>query len=192
MGILGSGFSHDRWRVLDLGLSYLYANWLGGSWSATLGIAQGLPIFDASPNHSPLLSRKGALTDFTKLTGLLRYSAALGNSFSLVMSSQDQFSFAPLITGEQISYGGLGIGRGYDPGGITGDHGISGSAELRYDRAFADSFVQAVQPYVYFDAARTWYIQRGPADRSGLVRSVDGFDRGGDSRGAAAQYFSRP
>ncbi|HET7085894.1 MAG TPA: ShlB/FhaC/HecB family hemolysin secretion/activation protein [Rhizomicrobium sp.] len=163
VGILGQNFSHDQWRVLDVSLSFLYANWLGGSWAASVGIAQGLPILGATPNHSLLLSRKGGLTDFTKLTALLHYNAPLGHDFSLMLSSQDQFSFAPLITGEQISYGGLGIGRGYDPGGITGDHGLSGSAELRYDRAFTDSVVQAVQPYVYFDAARAWYIQRGLA-----------------------------
>ena len=189
VGILGQHFSHDQWRVLDANISFLYADWLGGSWAATLGIAQGLPIFDATPNHSILLSRRGALTDFTKLTAYLRYSAALGQGFSLVMSSQDQFSFAPLVTGEQISYGGLGIGRGYDPGGITGDHGLSGSAELRYDRAFADSFVQAVQPYVYFDAARTWYIQRGPAlDPTLFDQSMDSI--GGGVRAALPHNIS--
>ena len=82
---------------------------------------------------------------------------------SLMLSSQDQFSFSPLITGEQVSFGGLGIGRGYDPGAITGDHGVSGAVELRKDFAFTDSIVQAIQPYAYAEAARTWYIQRGLA-----------------------------
>jgi hemolysin activation/secretion protein len=178
VGILGQPFSHDQWRVLDMSVSYARGDFLAGNWSATLDLAQGLPGLGATPNHSVMLSRKGALTDFTKLTALLRYSTVLGRGVSLVLSSQDQFSFAPLITGEQISYGGLGIGRGYDPGGITGDHGVSGSAELRYDRSFNESFIQAVEPYLYVDAARTWYIQRGlaadPALQDHSLSSVGG------------------
>ena len=178
VGILGSGFSHDHWRVLDLGATYLLRNWLGGAWAATLDVAQGLPIFGATPDHSTILSRKGGVTDFTKLTGFGRYSALLFGGFSTVLTAQGQYSFSPLITGEQISFGGLGIGRGYDPGGITGDHGIGGSAELRYDAQLSNAIVLALEPYVYFDTAHTWYIQRGAAIDSALrdqsVASVGG------------------
>jgi hemolysin activation/secretion protein len=168
VGILGSGFSHDQWRVLDLGATYLLSNWLGGAWAATLDAAQGLPIFGATPDHATILSRSGGVTDFTKLTGFGRYSAPLFGGFSAVLTAQGQYSFSPLITGEQISFGGLGIGRGYDPGGITGDHGIGGSAELRYDALLSNAVVLALEPYVYFDTAHTWYIQRGAAIDSAL------------------------
>jgi hemolysin activation/secretion protein len=167
--VLGSGFSHDKWRVLDAGLTYSSLRWLQGAWSATLDIAQGLPILGATPNHDAGLSRTGGVTDFTKLTTQLHYTAALGGDYSLVLSSLDQFSFVPLITGEQISFGGLGVGRGYDPSAITGDHGASGSLELRRDFALTDFIVQAVQPYVYAETARTWYIQRGLAIDPNLV-----------------------
>jgi hemolysin activation/secretion protein len=168
VGILGSGFSHDQWRVLDLGATYLLSNWLAGAWAATIDVAQGLPIFGATPDHATILSRKGGVTDFTKLTGFGRYSAPLFGGFSTVLTAQGQYSFSPLITGEQISFGGLGIGRGYDPGGITGDHGIGGSAELRYDALLSNAIVLALEPYVYFDTAQTWYIQRGGAIDSAL------------------------
>jgi hemolysin activation/secretion protein len=178
VNILGSGFSHDQWRVLDLGVTWLVSNWLSGAWTTTVDIAQGLPIFGATPDHAAILSRKGGVTDFTKLTGFARYNAALPDDFSLVLTAQGQYSFAPLITGEQISFGGLGIGRGYDPGGITGDHGLGGSAELRYDAVITDSIVQTLEPYVYFDTAATWYIQRGaavdPALTNQSIASVGG------------------
>ena len=80
-----------------------------------------------------------------------------------MITAQGQYSFSPLINGELISFGGLSIGRGYDPGGITGDHGLGGSAELRYDYPTVDPIVLALEPYMYFDAAGTWYIQRGAA-----------------------------
>ncbi len=159
--ILGTHFSHDQWRVLDVGLTYL-RSW-HGSWLFTGDIAQGLQVFGASANNSAVLSRKGGTTDFTKINGLARFVTPVAENLSAVFTGQGQFSFSPLINGELISFGGLQIGRGYDPGGITGDHGIGGSAELRYDQALQDSILLSIQPYLYVDTARTWYIQRGAA-----------------------------
>ena len=71
--VLSSRIAHDVWRVADINATYLYSNWLGGSWLATAGIAQGIPGLGASANLSAELSRKGGYVDFTKFTGLLRY-----------------------------------------------------------------------------------------------------------------------
>lgn len=167
--ILGVGISHDEWRVADLSVTWLRNGWLGGSWAATIDVAQGLPIFGASADRALELSRKGAVIDFTKITTFMRYSAVLDGGFSAVLTSNGQYAFAPLITGEQIAFGGLQIGRGYDPGGITGDHGIGGSLELRYDTGPVGSFVLNLQPYAYLESARTWYIQRGAAADPGQI-----------------------
>ena len=166
IGLLGFGLSHDKWRVLDFGGTYQRAHVLGGVWTVTFDLAQGLPFLDASPNRvgglpNPLLSRFGGATDFTKFGAFSRLALPLVGSFSAVISAQGQYSFSRLLTGEQITFGGTEIGRGYDPGAISGDHGLGGSAELRYDFHFANSYVHALQPYVYLDAARTWYIRRG-------------------------------
>ena len=151
--------SHDQWRVVDLGGSYQRGGLLGnGVWTTTFDAAQGLPILGATANGAPTLSRLGGHTDFTKLTGSTRLVLPLAGSFSTAINVQGQIAFDRLITGEQIAFGGTQIGRGYDPGAITGDHGLGGSAELRYDIRFADSFVQGLQPYVYADAAETWYM----------------------------------
>ena len=174
VGILGTRFSRDQWRVLDLGGSYQRTNIFGGTWTSTFDLAQGLPILGATPNRvggipNPILSRVGGLTDFTKLTGFTRLALPLIDAFSAVLTVQGQYAFVPLITGEQITFGGDQIGRGYDPGAITGDEGLGASAEFRYDFHFADSFVRALEPYVFVDGAETWYIQRGPAISASLL-----------------------
>ena len=172
--VLGSRVAHDKWRVLDVNATYLLTNWLGGAWLATAAIVQGIPGLGASDNLSADLSRKGAYIDFTKLTGLVRYVGYLPDRFSVALTGQGQFSFVPLINGELISFGGVGIGRGYDPGAITGDRGIGGSAELRYDAPFANKYVLGAQPYAYFEAGQTWYIQRSAAvDPSLIDQSID-------------------
>jgi hemolysin activation/secretion protein len=176
--ILGSHVSHDQWRVADIAVTYLRSNFLGGSWLATLGVAQGLPGLGATANGSALLSRKGGYTDFTKLNGVMNYLAPVGHGFSVALTGQGQFAFVPLINGELISFGGLQVGRGYDPGAITGDHGLGGTAELRYDVPFANTYVTGLQPYIYTDGAESWYIQRGAAVDTALknqdISSVGG------------------
>jgi hemolysin activation/secretion protein len=157
--ILDAPISHDQWRVADIALSYLSNDFLYGSMSSTLDISQGLPIFGATPNDSPNISQ-GGKTDFTKLSGLFRYTVPLFPQFSAQIAAQGQYSFQPLITGEQILFGGTQIGRGYDPGAITGDRGIGGSFELRYDTALPEWHINQMQPYTFFDAAQTWFIPR--------------------------------
>jgi hemolysin activation/secretion protein len=93
----------------------------------------------------------------------------LASSFTAVLAVQGQYSFAPLITGEQIAFGGNQIGRGYDPGAITGDSGLGASLELHYDFRFADSVVRTLEPYLFSDGAKTWFIQRGPAKSPALI-----------------------
>jgi len=159
VGVLGTGFSHDKWRVVDVGGSYQRAHVLGGVWTVTFDVAQGLPILDATPDHSPMLSRVGGVTDFTKINAFTRLALPVWGAVSMVISAQGQYSFAPLITGEQITFGGTAIGRGYDPGALTGDHGLGGSLEFRDDFHFTGSIVRALQPYVFIDGARTWYIR---------------------------------
>jgi hemolysin activation/secretion protein len=164
--------SHDQWRVLDVSVNYLNSNFLDGAWYGTLDLAQGLPIFGASPNGcthpgqvncSNNLSRVGAHTDFTKFVGAAHVTWPLIDALGTTLAMQGQYAFAPLVNGEQIAFGGLQIGSGYDPGAITGDNGIGGKAEIHYDTRIPSWSIQALQPYVFVDGAATWYIHGGPA-----------------------------
>jgi hemolysin activation/secretion protein len=173
VNVLGSQFSHDQWRVLDVGLTFLGNGFLGGSWAANVDLAQGLPIFGATDNGSASLSRPDARTDFTKLTGGVRMTHQLAGPVSILLSAQGQYAYAPLLTGELFTFGGTQIGRGYDPGALTGDHGLGGTVELRYDQRVTMSPIQAVQPYVYFDAGRVWNVHNaGLTDQN--IESVGG------------------
>src|SRR5262249_29204960 len=106
--VLGSGVSHDKWRVFDIGGTYQRNNIAflnGGSWTVTFDAAQGLPFAGASDNNSLRASRVGAAFDFTKMTAFSRLAVPLGDSFGLVFNSQGQFAFGRLITGEQVTFG---------------------------------------------------------------------------------------
>jgi hemolysin activation/secretion protein len=159
---LNSPFSHDRWRVLDAALTYAESGFLDGASSATLGVAQGLPILGASPNGTASLSRPGANTDFTKVTFSLRRAQPLYEALSLAGNVSAQYAFAPLVAGEQIAFGGDTIGRGYDPDVLQGDYGVGTSLELRYDLRFPDELIETAQPYLFYENARVWNRIGGP------------------------------
>jgi hemolysin activation/secretion protein len=160
--ILGVGINHDQWRVLDMSVSYASNNFLAGVFSSAFDVAQGLPILGATPNHSPELSLDGR-TAFTKATALLHYTNNLEAPFSFAIAASGQYAFEPMITGEQILFGGTQIGRGYDPGAITGDSGAGGSFEVRYDTRVDQFAIQNLQPYAFFDAAKVWNMARPAA-----------------------------
>ncbi|HVP85601.1 MAG TPA: ShlB/FhaC/HecB family hemolysin secretion/activation protein [Rhizomicrobium sp.] len=157
--ILGIGISHDKWRVADISLAYSSRDFLAGNFAGTFDVAEGLPILGATPNHSPNLSI-GGQTTFTKASWQARYSKSVGSNFSVGLSSTGQYSFAPLLTGEQVLFGGTQIGRGYEPGAISGDSGLGGSVELRYDTRLTDLAIKSLEPYAFFDTAKVWNKDR--------------------------------
>ena len=153
---LGKPFSHDDWRTIDAGLTFVESGWLDGASSIAVTVTQGLPILGATPTGAPELSRPGAAADFTKISLVARRVQRLAGPFSLSVLVEGQYAFAPLVAGEQIAFGGDSIGRGYDPAALLGDHGIGGAVELRYDKAFADSLVKTIEPYIFSDSGAVW------------------------------------
>jgi hemolysin activation/secretion protein len=173
----GQILSHDQWRVADVALTWSNVA-LGGSWSASFDGSEGLGVFGATPDGSPILSHPGAATEFTKLTANLRHIRTLYGPVSLALSGQGQYAFAPLVAGEQITFGGAQIGRGYDPGAVTGDEGAGGSVELRWDQHFPRFYVETAEPYLYYDTGKVWNFK----PNTGGGQSVD-------STGLGVRFF---
>jgi hemolysin activation/secretion protein len=68
-----------------------------------------------------------------------------------------QYAPNPLLPFEEFSTGNYTVGRGYDPGALTGDSGIGVQAEVRVGSLVprrVDGW--AFQPFAFFDAARVW------------------------------------
>jgi len=154
----GLRVSHDEWRVFDVGVTATKSNFLGANWAGVLDLAQGLPFLGATRNDSPSLSRFGAKTDFTKIDGSLQAVWPLVASVSAAAGGSGQLSFTHLVIGEEVSYGGKLVVRGFDPGAITGDSGVGGWFELRDDAHFPAWQLRTVEPYVFVASADAWFI----------------------------------
>ncbi len=76
---------------------------------------------------------------------------------TIVVAPHAQYSRRPLLSYEEFSAGNFTVGRGYDPGTLTGDRGVAVTSELRLGSAVPRSNNDlAIQPFGFFDAAWVW------------------------------------
>lgn len=160
--------TRDRLRVLWTRLDYDAVDLAhrDPQWraSASLELRQGLAILDAT---RPCLgvacvgrvptSRFDGRPDATLARGEASFERALGK-LAFVLQPRAQYAFRALPSFEEFSVGNYTVGRGYDPGALTGDSGAGIGAELRGPRIRLDRRTNGatVQPYVFGDAAWTW------------------------------------
>ena len=102
------------------------------------------------------MSRTGGRPDFTKLSTILRRVQPLFGPVSASVIGNGQFGLNTLLVGEEVSFGGSQIGRGYDPASLVGDSGAGGAFELRYDWPTSYRFLESTQFYGFYDVARVW------------------------------------
>ena len=158
-----------RDRIRYAGLSAAYQRH-GGDVSSYLsvGLRQGLDILGASDEGDLLLSRANATGEFTKayftFTRLHRFS----DRWSLLFSGAAQAASNPLLGSEAFYLGGPFSGRAFRGDDVSGDAGLAGLAELRYDQSLESKLVKSYQLYVFVDGGAVWDHGSGYGDRATL------------------------
>lgn len=80
---------------------------------------------------------------------------------TLSIAPRAQYAPHALLAFEEFSTGNYTVGRGYEPGALTGDSGLGVQTEVRLGSLIprrADGW--ALQPFAFFDAARVWNQDR--------------------------------
>lgn len=161
----------DRLAVIRGGL-YGYAK-LGDGWLRAGGtLSRGLGILGATETGDPLASRGDADGTFTSLYAWTDWTSAIGHGFSFRLAAQGQVASEPLLVIEEMGLGGTGFLRGYDWSERSGDRGIMGLAELRYDWKNALDTVSNAQFYGFVDGGTVGNLDNGFG--SGSLASVGG------------------
>ena len=154
--ILGLLDSEDRLRVMNMGVSYDYADEYKGVNLIRLNLSKGLNIFDATESGSSNLSRSQGKSNFTKLTGNLMRIQNLSPSWNLLGAASWQYSFDKLLASEEFGVGGSQYGRAYDSSEITGDHGVAFKVELQKAFRPAWDYLSDFQLYSFLDYGSVW------------------------------------
>lgn len=150
----------DRFTVLTFGLSG-YRRSFGGWLYARLAARQGLDLFDATRRGDPLASRNGGSALFTKFDAYLDWTGPLSGPLGLKLAAEGQLASRALLSSEEMGLGGPRFGRAYDYSERSGDSGIAGLVELRYDLKGLPVAGRTTQLYAYADAGHVGNFGRG-------------------------------
>jgi hemolysin activation/secretion protein len=173
--ILNSPLTRDHIRALRATATYDTSDdWLGYN-MANMTISQGIDGFGASKESDLNLSRAGAAPSFTKMELTYQRQQGITKDWSLLAATSGQLASGTLYSSEQFGYGGQAFGRAYDASEITGDEGIDGSLELRYD-GLGDWQPISLQPYGFYDIGTVW---------------TDGADQSGSSAGFGLRFATQ-
>lgn len=147
---------NDHIRTASLTADYRLQDRFGGVNFATLTYRQGLDVFGASHFNDDLLSRDGAASNFSVLNVWFTRYQTLNDAWSLKLSAASQTASRPLFTSQQFYLGGAAFGRGYGAAEISGDNGLAGSLELRFDQKLNFRYWTGYQLYAFGDAGAVW------------------------------------
>jgi len=159
----------DSARTLNVSADFSMVDRFSGVNTLIAGVSKGLSAFGATAAFDPLASKSDAEPDATwlNLTGV-RYQN-LGPWLpraSAVATVSMQYSFDPLSSSREFGVGGRANGSAFDPAEITGDHGLSGRLEFRYDMSVPNDVpinqnkyikINSMQPYSFVDGGAVWH-----------------------------------
>lgn len=148
-------FAKDKVLALEASSDYARAFSDTVGVAGNLLIAQGLAGFGNGIGHT----RLGADSGFTKLRGEARLVYKPAPEVSLILRTRGQYSGESLFASEEISFGGLDFGRGFDTSEAAGDSGFGVSFQPEYTIAL-DSLGWGpgwnVTPFVFSDYAKAY------------------------------------
>lgn len=149
-------FYMDHIRTIRLTADYRLQDKFGGTNYLTATWRQGLDVFGASRGDDVFVSRYGASSTFSVLNlGFTRYQT-LSDAWSVRLSGAGQLASGRLFTSQQFYLGGATFGRGYGSAEISGDNGMAGSLELRFDQKLTFKYLTGYQLYGFVDAGTAW------------------------------------
>lgn len=147
---------NDHIRTASVTADYKLQDSFGGTNYATVSFRQGLDILGASHFNDDLLSRDGASSNFSVLNVWFTRYQTLTDALSLKLSAASQTASRPLFTSQQFYLGGAAFGRGYGAAEISGDNGLAGSLEVRFDQKLNFRYWSGYQLYAFSDAGAVW------------------------------------
>jgi hemolysin activation/secretion protein len=146
----------DHIRSLRFGGDYSFVDRWYGSNLIKAEASCGLKIMGASQPGGINLSEPGADPQYNKVNIYASRLQLLPKNFSILLAAAGQYGFQPLLSSEEFDFGGRDFGRGYDLAEMTGDSGIAGKIELRFNQAASNKYIKGIEYFVFYDVGMVW------------------------------------
>jgi hemolysin activation/secretion protein len=164
----------DAIRTISLNGDYRLQDNFGGTNFLTVNWRQGLDVLGASDKSDPWTSVWGASPKFSALNFWYTRYQSLTDAWSLKLASAGQIASGPMFLSQQFYLGGLAFGRGYGAAEISGDNGVAGSLELRFDHKLNYKYWTGFQLYSFVDSGLVWWDGVRPSDGTALTSAGGG------------------
>jgi hemolysin activation/secretion protein len=163
----------DHLRYVSLTADWKLQDRFSGWNYLSVTARQGLNIFGASSSDDDLVSRDGASGNFSLLNFSFSRLQQFSDVWSVRASVNGQWAGGPLLISQQFYLGDAA----YGPGFYSGDSGIFGYGEMRFDQSVSNDILKGYQLYGFFDKGATWSF-----NNDGQVLSIA-------SAGAGIRFF---
>lgn len=165
---------NDAIRTISLNGDYRLKDDFGGVNYLTVNWRQGLDIFGASDKSDPWVSVSGASPKFSALNFWFTRYQTINDAWSVKLASAGQVASGPMYLSQQFYLGGIAFGRGYGAAEISGDNGVAGSLELRFDQKLNFKYWTGFQLYSFVDSGLVWWDGLRPSDGTALTSAGGG------------------
>jgi len=156
-----------------------------------VNLIDGLPLPGVTRESDFRKSRSDGDARFVVLSYAVEWVAPLAGRLSVALTSEGQIASRPLLATMEIGVGGPGFGRGYDYAERTGDNGILGSGEVRFDlRHIAPRLIDRLQLYASIDGGYVGNLRGGVG--GGALLSTAAGARIGRGRSSAMLEVALP
>jgi hemolysin activation/secretion protein len=164
----------DQTRELILGIGDTFIDRTGGRNLTELRLYQGFLELGATNRPPSFRSEPDGKANNTRLLGEWIHAHPLPKRFSFVARVRGQYSFQPTLAHTAFYFGSYPYGSAYDPGELSGDHGLAGRLEGRYAFKTYGKFLNKAQTYLFYDAGKVWNrnISSGYKAKSGTSAGV--------------------
>lgn len=162
-GSASTNLYEDKTRTVEVGGTYDLADSWGGVNLFDFSFKQGFDILGAT-DQDDAKSRANGKDVFTKLNFEASRLQTISGPLGVLLAASGQYSFDPLLAGDEFGIGGAEFGRGYDFSEITGDSGIDAKIELQYGFETNSNIVNSLQLYTFYDIGAVWQRSQLPGE----------------------------
>ena len=146
----------DRIRTVSLTADSRLQDNFGGNNYLTVTWRQGLDVLGASSYQDNFVSHLGASPTFSTFNAWFTRYQSLADAWSLKIAGAGQVASGPLYLSQQFYLGGAAFGRGYGAAETSGDNGMAGTLEVRFDQKLNSMYVTGYQFYSFVDSGVAW------------------------------------
>jgi hemolysin activation/secretion protein len=164
----------DAIRTMSVNADYRLLDDFGGANFLTVNWRQGLDILGASDKSDLWVSVWDASPKFSALNFWYTRYQTLNDAWSLKLASAGQTASGPMYLSQQFYLGGVAFGRGYGAAQISGDNGLAGSLEVRFDHKLNYKYWTGFQIYTFVDSGLVWWDGLRPSEGVALTSAGGG------------------